>query len=126
MDIFTPLLIALGGAFGALSRYFLVMGAHKLLGFGFPYGTLLVNVVGSIAIGFLSVFLMQRVLDDGPMRALLIIGGLGALTTFSSFSMDTFNLLEGGQFALAGMNILFNVSLCLLAVFLGSQLAKLM
>lgn len=121
----TPLFIAIGGALGALLRYFMVASTHRLLGLGFPYGILVVNIVGSFAIGFFSLLLMQRVLDDGPMRALVIVGGLGALTTFSSFSMNTFNLIDSGQWLMAGLNILFNVSLCLLAVFLGQLLARL-
>jgi len=126
VESFNVLLIALGGAIGAVSRYSMVMFVHRWLGVNFPYGTLVVNVLGSLAIGLISEILLQRIWDDGHWRAFLIIGGLGAFTTFSSFSMDTLSLMENGQMGLASMNILLNVLLCLAAVYMGCLLARLL
>ena len=124
MDFFTILFIAFGGAIGAVSRYFTAVLVYQWLGEGFPYGTLLVNVLGSFAIGLISELLQQRVWDDTQWRAFLIIGCLGAFTTFSSFSMDTLSLMENGQLGLAGLSIVLNVCLCLIAVYMGCLIAR--
>lgn len=117
-------LIAAGGALGSVCRYWIASGMHALWGRDFPYGTLTVNVLGSLIIGLLYVLLYER-LDAGPeWRALLIIGLLGGFTTFSSFSIETMNLLETGAQLRAGMNVLLSVSLCLSACWLGMVLAR--
>lgn len=113
------LAIALGGAMGALLRYWASTGIHTLIGRAFPYGTLAVNVAGSLLMGFLYVLLVERLALSVEWRAALLIGVLGAFTTFSTFSMETFALFEDGERLKALMNILLSVTFCLVAVWLG-------
>lgn len=113
------LAIAAGGAAGALLRYWTVAGVHRLLGRGFPYGTLLVNVAGSFAIGVAYALLVDR-LSAGPLwRAGLIVGMLGAFTTYSSFSLETLQLAQNAQYARAAANIAITLIGCLGGVWLG-------
>jgi len=120
----TILTIAAGGAGGALMRYWCSQGVHALLGRGFPYGTLTVNVFGSLLMGLLFVLLIERQFVSAEWRALLLIGVLGSFTTFSTFSIETLNLLEQGEALKAGLNILFSVSLCLIACWAGVILGR--
>lgn len=113
------LAIALGGAAGALLRYWTSTGIYALMGRTFPYGTLVVNVAGSLLMGFLYVLLVERLALSVEWRAALLIGVLGAFTTFSTFSMETFALFEDGERLKALANILLSVTLCLVAVWLG-------
>ena len=111
--------IAAGGATGALLRYWMSSGIHALLGRGFPYGTLTVNIVGSLFMGFLYVFMIERMDVSVEWRAALMIGLLGAFTTFSTFSIETLNLLESGEQLKAALNVIFSVTLCLIGCWLG-------
>ncbi|TDY02801.1 fluoride efflux transporter CrcB [Thiohalophilus thiocyanatoxydans] len=113
------LAIAVGGAIGSVLRFTLSGGVHQLLGREFPYGTLSVNVLGSLLMGFLYIVLLERASLGAEWRALLLIGLLGAFTTFSTFSLETLNLIESGALIKAGMNILLSVTLCLLAAWVG-------
>ncbi|NTS75245.1 fluoride efflux transporter CrcB [Catenovulum sp. SM1970] len=115
--------IAIGGALGACLRYFLSQQALILLGKGFPYGTLLVNVLGSCLLGLLYGLAEQGQFVSAPMKTAVGIGFLGALTTFSTFSYDSYLLMQQGAWFKAALNILLNVLICLLAVWLGSKLA---
>ncbi len=116
--------IAAGGATGALLRYWLSTGVYSILGRGFPYGTLVVNVVGSLLMGLLYVFLFERMDVSTEWRAGLVIGLLGAFTTFSTFSIETLNLIEAGEQLKAGMNIILSVTLCILGCWLGMVLGR--
>ncbi len=123
MGHFTTLIfIAVGGAFGACCRYLLSELCILLFGKGFPYGTLAVNVIGSFAMGLLIAALETELLSSFPWRQVVGIGFLGALTTFSTFSMDNVLLMQQGAFFKAGLNILLNVCVSISAAWLGFQL----
>lgn len=113
------LFIAAGGAVGAVMRYLVANGVYQLLGRDFPWGTLLVNSLGSLLMGALYVLLIERLTDTADLRALLLIGLLGAFTTFSTFSIETLLLIENGQLLRALLNMLASVILCLFAAWLG-------
>jgi CrcB protein len=113
------LYIAIGGAFGAVSRYGVTLGAARLGATGFPYATLTVNVVGSFLIGLFVVWLGGRTEINSALRPLIQVGFLGALTTFSTFSLDALILVEQGRFTQAGLYIVASVLVCLAACFIG-------
>jgi fluoride exporter len=116
--------IAAGGALGALLRFWFSSGAHYVMGEDFPYGTLLVNVLGSFIIGAVYVFMVERGELSEDWRAFLVIGLLGAFTTFSTFSFETINLIETGEMIKAGLNVLFSISLCFGACWIAMLLAR--
>ena len=117
-------LIAIGGAVGAVLRYGASVSVYSLLGRGFPYGTLFVNVSGSLLMGMLSVILLDR-FDPGPeWRAAVLVGALGSFTTFSTFSIETLNLLEQGDLMRALANIVLSVTVCLAAVWFGVLIGR--
>ncbi|GLP96544.1 fluoride efflux transporter CrcB [Paraferrimonas sedimenticola] len=111
--------VALGGALGACSRYAIAEICLLLFGRGFPIATLTVNVVGSLGIGFLVALVEQEVLLHAAWRQVVIIGFLGAFTTFSTFSMDNLLLLQQQEYLKAAVNMFANLSLCMLAVAIG-------
>lgn len=118
--------IAAGGALGALLRFWVASGVAAWLGRDFPYGTLLINVSGSLAIGVVYVLLLERFDVGVAWRLFLMTGLLGAFTTFSTFSLETLILIESGEHLKAVMNVLLSVVLCLAAassgILLGRQL----
>jgi CrcB protein len=114
--------IAVGGAFGACSRYLVSELCVFLLGRGFPYGTLTVNVVGSFVMGLLIAAFENEMLATDPWRQIIGLGFLGALTTFSTFSMDNVLLMQQGAFFKMGLNIVLNVTLSISAAWIGFQL----
>lgn len=118
------LAIASGGALGALLRFVMSSSVYKLLGRDFPYGTLAVNVLGSLLIGVLFVLLLEKLVVSTVWQAGLLVGLLGAFTTFSTFSLETIALLEDGALVKAGLNVMLSVLLCLAATWLGISLGK--
>ena len=116
--------IAIGGAVGAVSRFWLSNGVYHVLGRDFPYGTLVVNVVGSLLMGLLYVMLIERTALGPEWRALILIGFLGSFTTFSTFSMETMSLIEAHAYLKAALNILISVVLCIMGTGLGMILAR--
>ena len=118
------LAVAAGGAFGALARYGLTVAVHAVVGRGFPWGTLAANVLGSFAMGLLYVLLLERSAAPPEVRALLLTGLLGAFTTFSTFTVETLNLVEAGALGRAAANVLASVALCLLAAWVGMGAAR--
>ena len=118
------LAIAAGGALGSVLRYLMSAWVHSLAGRGFPYGTLAVNVLGCLLMGFLFALFVERLSWDGILRAGILIGVLGGFTTFSSFSIETFNLLEEGLWLRAGINAGASLVLCLAATWIGVITAR--
>ncbi|PWQ98361.1 fluoride efflux transporter CrcB [Leucothrix arctica] len=116
--------IMLGGAIGAVSRYGVSQLMAASFGRSFPYGTLTVNVLGSFLMGYLSIYFMNKVNLDPMIRLTVLVGFLGAFTTFSTFSMDTLNLIQSGFVTKAFLNILLNVTCSLTAVWVGVILAR--
>ena len=114
----------MGGAFGAVLRYGASLSVYSLLGRGFPYGTLFVNVSGSLLMGLLSVIMLERFNIDSEWRAAVLVGVLGSFTTFSTFSIETLNLLEQGDVMRATANIVLSVLVCLAAVWFGVLIGR--
>ena len=116
--------IAIGGAAGSLCRYGMSNGIYLLLGRSFPYGTLAVNILGSFVMGIVYILMIERASISEELRAGITIGLLGAFTTFSTFSIETINLIESGEILKAGLNILFSVTLCVVGCWLGINLSR--
>lgn len=116
--------IAMGGAVGAVLRYGVSVSIYSLLGRGFPYGTLFVNVSGSLLMGLLSVLMLERFNVGPEWRAAVLVGLLGSFTTFSTFSFETLNLLEQGDLMRAMSNIVLSVLVCLVAVWFGVLIGR--
>lgn len=116
--------IALFGALGCLSRYFLSGWVYNVFGRGFPYGTLAVNIVGAYIIGLIMELSIRSELMSPGLRVGLTIGFLGGLTTFSTFSYETFRLIEDGEFLMALTNIFLSVLVCLFFTWAGIQTAR--
>ena len=116
--------VAVGGALGAVSRYSFGLVALALIGNRFPWATLGVNVIGSFLIGLAAVLIGDRIVDGELWRPLIIVGFLGAFTTFSAFSLDTLLLLQQGNYNTALAYMLGSVALCLGGTVSGMQLAK--
>lgn len=119
-------LVFLGGGIGATMRYGLQGVVHRIVGAGFPYGTLMVNVLGSFAIGFLMALFEDRFIVNPSLRVFLTIGILGGFTTFSSFSYETIALFRDGSFVPALMNVTLSLLGCLGATGLGIICGKLL
>lgn len=124
MSIYNILVVGIGGFFGAISRFVISRQMAFLLGDDFPYGTLVVNAVGSLLLGFLSRYLLEHFVVSELVRVSLLIGFLGAFTTFSTFSYESIILLQEGDFFKAGINILSNVIICITLCFVGFQFSK--
>ncbi len=118
------LAIAIGGAAGSVLRYGMSLWVHGLLGRGFPYGTLAVNVLGCLIMGFLFVLIVERLGENSLWRAALMIGVLGGFTTFSTFTIETFAPIEQGAWLKALVNSMASLILCLAATWIGVVLAR--
>ncbi|MBU1437258.1 MAG: fluoride efflux transporter CrcB [Gammaproteobacteria bacterium] len=118
------LAIAAGGAIGASLRFAVSEWLVHLFGRAFPFGTLLVNILGSFVLGLLYGLLVTEQLAPNPWRIFIGIGVLGAFTTFSTFSMDTVLLLQQGAWLKAGANVVLNLVLCLTLAWLGLKLGS--
>ena len=114
------LFVAIGGALGAVLRYSISSGVYHWFGRSFPYGTLVVYVMGSLAIGVLTILLVEKFNVSQELKLGIVAGLLGALTTFSTFSWDTLHLLEQGYLQKAFLNVFLNVTVCIAATWIGT------
>ena len=120
----TLLGITAGGALGSILRYLMQVQCAYWLGSKFPYGTLIVNTIGSLLIGFLFITLSDRYIVSVEVRLMLMTGLLGGFTTFSTFSLETMRLIQQGSFLSAVSNVFLNVVTCIAACYLGVVLAR--
>jgi CrcB protein len=118
------LAISLAAVVGANLRYFLSRFVAEKLGLVLPYGTLLINVTGSLIAGFFLIWTTERVLVDPRWRLLVVVGFCGSFTTFSSYAFETMSYFEHGQWTLMLTNVFSNNLLCLGAVLAGMALAR--
>jgi len=116
--------IAVGGSLGAVSRYWVSSTTYQWFGQDFPYGTLAVNLLGSLVMGFLSVLLVHRFHVSEEVRIGLLAGFLGSFTTFSTFVMDTLHLAGNEALVKAGIYILLSVLFCILGAWAGLVAAR--
>ena len=120
------LAIAGGGALGALGRFWLSTAVYRLLGRDLPWGTLVVNVLGSFLTGLLFVLFIERAAAGPELRAAVLVGFLGAFTTFSTFSVETLVLIEAGYLGRAFFNMWVSLLVCLSACWIGFVLGRLL
>ena len=118
--------VALGSALGGVARYALTGWAAAWLGQSFPWGTLAINILGSLVIGAFAAWSgpAGRLTVSTDIRLFVMVGVCGGFTTFSAFSLQTLTLAQQGQFARAGLNVVMSVTLCLVAVWLGHLAAS--
>ena len=118
------LAVAIGGALGALSRYWVVAVVSRLLERSFPYGTLVVNIAGSFFIGICYVLIVERLNVATEWQAVIMVGFIGAFTTFSTFSLEALVLIQEGRVPVALVYIFSSVIVCILAVAAGMWLTR--
>jgi CrcB protein len=117
-------IVFFGAGIGGVLRYWLSSFVYKFLPANFPYGTLSVNLIGSFILGFVMFGLYEKELINQDMRLFLTIGFCGGFTTFSTFSLETVNLIKNSEFIIASLNILLNVILCLAGTYLAYILSN--
>ncbi|HLE41724.1 MAG TPA: fluoride efflux transporter CrcB [Nitrospirota bacterium] len=118
------LIIGVGGFAGAVTRYALAVWIGQRWGRSFPLGTFVINISGSLLIGLLMPLLTERFIVNPQWRLLLVVGFLGAYTTFSTFEYETGALLKDGEWLFAGMNVLLSVTVGFIALKIGEMIAK--
>ena len=116
--------IGMGGFLGAISRYGVALWIGQRWGRNFPLGTFLINISGSFLIGLLMSLLTERFMVNPQWRLLLIVGFLGAYTTFSTFEYETGALMKDGEWLIAMLNVILSVSVGFIALKLGEVIAK--
>jgi CrcB protein len=122
-EIMQWLVILFGGGLGSVSRALLSTTIYQYLGRAFPYGILIVNILGCMLMGFLAIILSHKFPEGGLWREGILVGFLGGFTTFSSFSLDTVEMIQEGMWLKGVLYIIASVVLCLLATTLGALLA---
>lgn len=124
MSLVPLFLVAIGGALGSVCRYLVGVGAGRLLGAGFPFGTIIVNIVGSFIMGLFIELLALKFDGSEPLRLFVAVGILGGFTTLSSFSLDTIVLFERGAVAAAAVYVGASIALSLAALVAGLHLVR--
>jgi fluoride exporter len=119
-----PMAIALGAIPGALCRHYLTRWCTQWFGAGFPFGTFIINLSGALVMGFFATFTMEKAIASPDLRALVAIGFLGAYTTFSTYALDTANLLHSGQWAKSLIYWSGSAVLGVVCLELGSAMAR--
>ena len=117
--------IAVGGGCGSVARFLVAREMERLFGSFLPYGTLIVNVLGSLALGWLATVFLARPEINIALRLGIAVGFLGAFTTFSAFSFESVQLMLNGAVWRAALNVAVNTVVCLSMCYLGMQLARL-
>ena len=123
---YTYLANAFVGALGALSRYWLTVSIERFNGTGFPLGTFMVNLLGSFLIGLLYILFAEKLSVADQWRQVIITGFLGAMTTFSTFSLDALLLFQQGHYNTALFYVLSSVMICIFAAYVGMQIARIL
>jgi fluoride exporter len=118
--------VAVGGAAGAVMRWLMASGVQKMAGGAFPWGTFAVNALGSLLLGFLFVWLIERSTAGELLRLAVTVGFLGAFTTFSTYSLESIRLLQEGALGMAAANVMGQVIVCLMLTWIGVQLARIL
>ena len=124
--MYTYLAIAFGGALGAVSRYWLTVSIERFNGTGFPLGTFMGNLLGSFLIGLLYILFAEKLSVADQWRPVIITGFLGAMTTFSTFSLDALLLFQQGHYNTALFYVLSSVMICIFAAYVGMQIARIL
>ena len=123
--MYLTFIAGIGGFFGTILRYLLNIFIYQIIDYpGFPYGTLIINLLGCLLIGVIAGFSESRITLTPELRIFFQIGMLGGFTTFSTFGYETFRLLQEGQLFFAILNISFQVVVGILAVWIGYQLCR--
>lgn len=117
-------LIGIGGILGANARYLVSVWAARRIGASFPYGTMIVNLSGSLLLGIMATAIVGRVVSEPEVRLLVSVGFLGAYTTFSTFAFESVSLIRRRAYALATVNVLASTVLGLLGAWIGAMVAR--
>lgn len=118
------LIIGIGGFFGAITRYGVAVWIGQRWGRSFPLGTFIINVSGSFLIGLLMTLMTEKIIENPQWRLLLVVGFLGAYTTFSTFEYETGALLKDGEWLYASLNVVLSVAMGFIALKLGEVITK--
>ncbi|MFZ1081308.1 MAG: fluoride efflux transporter CrcB [Candidatus Kryptoniota bacterium] len=122
--MFRSFLVFIGGGIGAVFRYLLAGWIYRVIGTDFPYGTLVVNVLGCFVIGLFLMMAENRFLISPSVRTFIAVGIIGGFTTFSTFNFETLELLKNGTFALGLLNIGASIVLGLSATWVGAIIGR--